>query len=65
MNKSMLCAGLLALVAAQHPPYAPIALDRRRHEQQLEQLANWNNCGGAHALPVDGDNLGFPTACRG
>jgi autotransporter-associated beta strand protein len=22
--------------------------------------ANWNNCGGVHAIPVDGDTLGFP-----
>ena len=26
--------------------------------------ANWNNCGGAHALPVDGDNLVFPSGAQ-
>jgi len=60
MNKSMLCAGLLALVAAQSADAADCVWTGGGTNSNWSNSANWNNCGGAHALPVDGDNLGFP-----
>jgi len=60
MNKSMLCAGVLALVSAHFADAANCVWTGGGTNSNWSNPANWNNCGGAHALPVDGDNLGFP-----
>jgi autotransporter-associated beta strand protein len=62
MNKSMLCAGLLALVAAQLANAANCIWTGGGTSSNWSASANWNNCGGAHAIPVDGDSVGFPDA---
>jgi len=62
MNKSMLCAGLLALAAAQFASAANCIWTGGGANSNWSNSANWNNCGGAHAVPADGDSLGFPDA---
>lgn len=60
MPKSMLCAGLLALFATHFAHAANCVWTGGGANSNWSNAANWNNCGGAHAVPVDGDNLGFP-----
>ena len=62
MTKSMLCAGLLALVTAQFAHAANCVWTGSGTNSNWSNSANWNNCGGAHAVPVNGDSLGFPSA---
>jgi autotransporter-associated beta strand protein len=64
MNKSMLCAGLLALLSLVASQFANAAsciwTGGSLANSNWSSAANWNNCGGAHAVPVNGDTLGFP-----
>src|SRR5678816_2351925 len=62
MTKSMLCAGLLALAASQFANAANCIWTGSGTNSNWSNSANWNNCGGAHAVPVNGDSLGFPSA---
>jgi len=65
MHKSMLCAGLLALATVQYATAADCIWTGGGANSNWSNPANWNNCSGAHALPTDGDALGFSgTALR-
>lgn len=59
MNKSILCSGLLALISAQLASAANCIWTGAGANSNWSNPANWNNCSGAHAIPVDGDALGF------
>jgi len=59
MNKSMLCAGLLAFVAAQSANADDCLWTGGGTNSNWSNSANWN-CSGAHSVPQDGDNLSFP-----
>jgi autotransporter-associated beta strand protein len=59
MNKSMLCAGLLALIVAQFANADTCVWTGGGTDSFWSNSANWN-CTGVHAVPQDGDNLSFP-----
>lgn len=51
---------LLALVAAAGADAATCTWTGNAADGDWSSSANWNNCGGAHALPIGGDTLVFP-----
>jgi autotransporter-associated beta strand protein len=57
MNKSMLCAGLLALVAVPVANAANCTWTGGGTNSNWSTSANWSNCG---TVPVNGDSLIFP-----
>jgi len=51
---------LLALVVSAGVNAATCTWTGAGADAKWSSSANWNNCGGAHALPINGDTLAFP-----
>jgi len=59
-----ICSAVLALLWCVGASAATCTWTGNGADAQWSTSANWNNCGGAHALPIGGDTLVFPDAAN-
>jgi autotransporter-associated beta strand protein len=64
MKGSSFCLGVIAALAAQSASaiLPTCTWTGGGANGNWSTAANWNNCGGLHAVPIDGDTLVFPNA---